>query len=180
MPLVFSFQKKKKKRKKEKKRNGWCAGPCQSLFQYDTDYRFLMCTFQDHMVQLVLYQRRIDRPHPPLQSMSCQQNPSFCMPMIKIFKNVFLQHMSYIHNQCVRDYGHLTPCRWLTQYQNRWHLANILDICITGTRSSHPSTGISKMKFVYCSLCMVLALTRWDDIKVTFSYMIDSILPYFI
>ena len=49
----------------------------------------------------------------------------------------------------------------LTQYQNRWHLTNILDICITGTRSSHTRSGISKMKFVYW-----FCKQGWDAVRL--------------
>ena len=52
---------------------------------------------------------------------------------------MFLQHTPHIHDQCVRDYGQLT---------------DILDICITGTRSSHPRAWYLQNEICFMSLEM--------------------------
>ncbi len=62
--------------------------PRQSLFGYDTDCRFTICSLHRiHLLVGVILKKRIDGALPT--------NPSFGMTMTKIFRHIFPLHGSF-------------------------------------------------------------------------------------
>ncbi len=69
------------------------AGPCQSFFGYDTDYKIVLgCLHRLYSLVSVIPKERLVRPGLPILAY-----PSFGMTTTKILRHVFPWHSSYIN-----------------------------------------------------------------------------------